>query len=309
MKLVFFGTGAFAVPTLEAVVEAGHEVLRVFTQPDRAQGRGRALAPSPIKATAMRLQLPLAQPERLTAGLTAGLAPEAGVALDYGKIIPPELLAWPTHGLLGVHPSILPAYRGAAPVPWAILRGETVTGITIFRLVARMDAGDILLQERLPVQPEDDAASLLARAAEAGAELLVHGLELIRTGRATWTPQGETRATLAPKLTKAQGTIDWREPAERISRLIRATIPWPAATTAWQGKPLKIWAARAEAAKNPGAPGTVVSASGDGILVATGHGALRVLELQPAGGKRMSAREFLAGRKMQVGDRLGVMIH
>ena len=217
MKLVFFGTGAFAVPSLEAVVAAGHEVLRVFTQPDRPQGRGRALAPSPVKVTAQRLQLPLAQPDQLGSELTAGLSPEAGVALDYGKIIPASVLAWPAHGLLGVHPSRLPAYRGAAPVPWAILRGDTETAVTVFRLAARMDAGDLLLQEPLPIGPDEDAASLLLRAAERGAQLLVHGLELVRTGRATWTPQDEARATLAPKLTKEQGTIDWREPAERLA--------------------------------------------------------------------------------------------
>ncbi len=305
MKLIFFGTGAFAVPSLEAIVSAGHEVVRVITQPDRPQGRGRAVAPSPVKATAQRLQLPVAQPDRLGPELADGTALDAGVALDYGKIIPSALLAHPAHGLLGVHPSKLPAYRGAAPVPWAILRGETATAVTIFRLVPRMDAGDILLQEPLPIGPEEDAASLLGRAAEAGAQLLVHGLALLAAGRARWIPQDETRVSLAPKLTKAQGVIDWRHSAEELSRLVRATVPWPGAATVWNGQPLKIWAARAEPGQNAGAPGTVVSASGDGMLVATGQGVLRILEVQPPGGRRMSVKEFLAGRKVAAGERFG----
>ena len=305
MRVIFFGTSEFAVPSLERLVEDRHDVVLCVTQPDRPQGRGLALAPSPVKAAALRLGVRLAQPERPERSVVEPTAPDVGVVAAYGALIPKALLTLPRHGMVGVHPSLLPKYRGAAPVAWAILRGETKTGVTIFRLDDRLDAGDLLVQRMAPVAPSDTTDSLTRQLSRLGADALAEALSQLADLRARPQPQDETQATQAPKFTKAQGRIDWRAPAEELERLIRAMTPWPGAAAAWHGDAVKILAAAAASGgMRPGEPGTVLQAEGDVLTVATGRGALQIRELQPAGKRRMSAREFLAGPKVRPGDRL-----
>ena len=309
MRVVFFGTSEFAVPSLEQLVARGHAVVLCVTQPDRPRGRGLTVEPSPVKEAADRLHLPLAQPERLEA-MTVQALPQgvdAGVVAAYGQLIRPAVLAGPTHGILGVHPSLLPKYRGAAPVAWALLNGETETGVTIFRLNDRLDAGEILVQERAAIEPHEDAGTLTQRLALVGAAALLQALELIEQGRVVPVPQRDEEASFAPKLTKAQGRIDWSAPSERIVRLIRGTSPWPGASTEWHGNTLKILSASAEQAETEAAdrPGTIVSVKDGTLVVSTGQGRLQITEVQPPGRRRMSVREFLAGHHIEVGDQLG----
>lgn len=308
MRVIFFGTAEFAVPSLEALAAAanGQTVVMCVAQPDRPRGRGLGVAPSPVKRAATRLGLPLMQPERLTAALFQGLPYEVGVVAAYGQLIPREFLALPAQGMLGVHPSLLPKYRGAAPVAWAILNGESMTGVSIFKLNERLDAGDILLQETVPVQAGEDAQALTNRLARRGAEALLRTLELMAAGLARSQAQDESRASLAPKFTKAQGEIDWQKPAEFIERLVRATVPWPGAATKWRGGSLKIVSAGlGERHAKKTVPGTVIDVTADSLAVATGQGTLIVRDVQPAGKRRMSVREFLAGHRIKVGDILG----
>ena len=306
MRVVFFGTSAFAVPSLEQLAERGHELVMCVTQPDRPRGRGLVSAPSPVKEAALRLHVPLAQPERPQAKLFESLHPEIGVVAAYGQLIRKDLLELPPQGMLGVHPSLLPKYRGAAPVAWALLNGETTTGVTIFRLNERLDAGDMVVQQSVAIQPDEDTQALTVRLARLGAEALAAALEALARGSAWCEPQDESRASVAPKLSKAQGRIDWRAPAERIERLVRATIPWPGAFTEWRGGSLKILRARCGSSNASGTvPGAVIRISEDALTVAAGEGTVEVAEVQPAGRRRMSVKEFLAGHHVDVGDRFG----
>jgi methionyl-tRNA formyltransferase len=304
MRVIFFGTAEFAVPSLERLARSTHEVALCVTQPDRPQGRGLKREPSPVKRTAERLGIPLAQPERLDARMCEGRAAEVGVVAAYGQLVKRDVLEAFPQGMLGVHPSLLPKYRGAAPVAWALLNGETRTGLTIFRMNERLDAGEILLQEPAVVEPEEDAAGLTARLASLGAETLVRALDALAEGGARPVPQDEAQATYAPKLTKAQGRIDWTQPAEAIARLVRATNPWPGAVSAFRGESLRIWRAAVGGAPRAGqVPGTVVDVEPDRLIIAAGGGTLVITELQPAGRRRLSAREFLAGHRVKIGDR------
>lgn len=305
MRILFFGTSAFAVPSLERLARH-HDVVCCVTQPDRPQGRGLQLAPSPVKTTALALRLPLAQPERLQAAEFTRYHAELGVVIAYGKLITRAVLTTAAHGMLGVHPSLLPKYRGAAPVPWALLHGATTTGVTIFRLSERLDDGDIVVQRLSPIAPEDNAETLLARLAHEGADALLEAVEAMAQGRARFAPQDHQAATFAPKLTKAQGQVDWTQPAARVEGLVRAAVPWPGATTTWQGQPLKIWAAAAQEPSGTQPPGTILRVPLDGILVAAGQGAIVLREVQPAGKRRMPAKDFIAGYRVKVGDRFGV---
>ncbi len=305
MRVIFFGTSAFAVPSLEQVVQRGHAVVACVTQPDRPQGRGLVVEPSPVKRAAERLGLPLLQPERLDAAAFQPLQPDAGIVIAYGKLIPPWLLALPRHGMLGVHPSLLPKYRGAAPVAWALLNGERTTGVTIFRLNARLDAGELFAQRTVEIAQDEDAERLTERLARLGAEVLAQVLDDVAAGRGQATPQDDAQATVAPKLTKAQGWMMWDQPAAVLERVVRATVPWPGAATEWRGQPLKIWKAVAQDGISGAAPGTVIRAAADGVDIAAGAGVLRLLEMQPAGRRRMPVKEFLAGYSLQAGDRLG----
>ena len=309
MRIIFFGTAEFAVPSLERLASAasGQTVVMCVTQPDRPQGRGLGVEPSPVKRTAERLGLPLLQPARLQAALFETLQPEVGVVAAYGRLIPGDLLALPPQGMLGVHPSLLPKYRGAAPVAWAILSGETTTGVTIFRLNERLDAGEMLSQQPVALEAGEDAEALTNRLARLGAEELLRTLETMAAGQVRVRAQDESQASVAPKLTKAQGQIDWRQSAEVIDRLVRATIPWPGAATTWRGGALKIWSAGVgeRVAHTTAAPGTVIDETSEALVVATGQGTLIIKEVQPAGKRRMLVKEFLAGHPIQVGEKFG----
>ncbi len=305
MRVIFFGTSEFAVPSLEQLVTSGHAIAMCVTQPDSPQGRGLRPEPSPVKRAALRLGLPLAQPERAHATLFDVLEPEVGVVVAYGQLIRRDLLELPRHGMLGVHPSLLPQYRGAAPVAWAILNGEMATGVTIFRLNEALDAGEVLSRCHVPIASGEDAQMLTKRLALLGAQELVRGLEMLAFGRAHFEVQEASQASLAPKLTKAQGQVDWSQPAEVIERLVRATIPWPGASTHWQGMGLKIWkvsVGATPATARAAAPGTVVGVAGERVSGGAGRGVVDLAEVQPAGRRRMSVKEFLAGHPVHVGE-------
>ena len=307
MRIIFFGTSEFAVPSLEHLLAARQHVVLCVTQPDRSQGRGLRTAHSPLKAAALRLRVPVVQPERLAGDLFNDVQADAGVVAAYGQLIPRGLLGRLPHGMLGVHPSLLPKYRGAAPIAWALLNGDPRTGVTIFRLNERMDAGDILSQRVVAIEPEEHAEAHTQRLAMLGAQGLVEALDAIAASGAIFKPQVESEATIAPKLTKAQGRIDWRRPAESIARLVRALVPWPGARTWWQGQDVKIWKASVEASPSgaSSSSGSVVRVDPEGIAVATGQGLLRLEEVQLAGRRRMGAKEFLAGHRLHIGDILG----
>jgi methionyl-tRNA formyltransferase len=308
MRVIFFGTSEFALPSLDALVAKRHDVVLCVTQPDRPQGRGLSPAPSPVKRRALELGLPLIQPQRLRADVVAPARPEVGVALAYGQLIPRDVLESPPRGVLGVHPSLLPKYRGAAPVTWAILNGERQTGMTIFRLNERLDAGDVVWQRAIAIEPGETAEALTRRLSRLGAEGLIQALEAMASGTAEFTPQDETQASLAPKLTKAQGVIDWRAPADQIERQVRAMIPWPGATALWHGSPIKVWAVAVQDTVRtaPAAtPGSVLQVGPAVLRVATGQGSVDVLELQLPGRRRMTVKEFLVGHRIKIGERFG----
>lgn len=303
--MLFFGTDEFAIPSLERLIEGRQQVLACVTQPDRPQGRGLKRLPSPVKVAAQRLRVPIEEPEDLRPALAhfQTLRPEVGVVIAYGKLIPPELLTLPVRGMLGVHPSLLPKYRGASPIAWPLLQGDATTGVTIFRLNARLDAGDIAHQREVPLAPDENAVMLSDRLSRLGAELLAQTVDELERGTAVFRAQDERLASAAPKLTKAQGRIDWQQSACAIDRQVRAMIPWPGACTHWQGRVLKILKTSWREQTHP-LPGTILSADAQGVVVAAGQGALVIHELQLAGARRMSAQEFLSGHRMHVGSRL-----
>ncbi len=311
MRVVFLGTPEFAVPSLAALARR-HDVALVLTQPDRPKGRGRQVAAPPVKTLALGLGLPVLQPERL---LEAEVRPhferagaEAAVVVAYGLKIPDWLLAFHPRGALNVHGSLLPAYRGAAPVSRAIINGDAETGVSTMLLSSRMDAGPVLMQRRTPIGPEETAGELAARLAELGAELLVVTLDGLVSEIVQPRGQDEARATFAPKLAKEDGRIEWSQPARRIVDLVRGVNPWPGAYAQLEGRPLKIWkaapAARPVAAVSA-APGTVVAASlHEGLLVACGGGAVALVTVQSEGKRPLTAPEFLRGRALAPGTRL-----
>ncbi len=309
MDLVFLGTPEFAVPSLERLVAAGHRVRAVYTQPDRPRGRGRELAAPPVKRAALALGLPVRQPERIrrpeVVAELAALAPEAMAVVGYGQIIPQSIIDIPPLGIINVHASLLPRYRGAAPVQWAIVRGENVTGVTTMRIDAGLDTGDLLLQRETPIAPDEDAMALSARLAQIGAELLVETLEGLRAGTVTPVQQDHAQASLAPILKKEDGLIDWTRPANEIANRVRGLVPWPGAYTWFRGQRLHVWRARPAAGIPAVPPGSLV---GDGgrLGATCGEGTfLEMLEVQLEGRRRMSGEAFLNGHRVEQGERLG----
>ncbi|HMK22959.1 MAG TPA: methionyl-tRNA formyltransferase [Terriglobales bacterium] len=308
MNLVFAGTPAFAVPTLEALVGSGFAVRLVVTQPDRPRGRGMELTASPVKQSALRLGLPILQPEKIKyneefrAELIA-LKPDAIVVVGYGRIIPQWMIELPPLGNLNVHASLLPKYRGAAPIQWAIARGETVTGATIMRIDAGLDTGDILLQRELGIAPEDTSETLAPRLAAMGAALMMETLRGLQAGTIAPRPQQHARATLAPILTKEDGRIDFRRPALEIWNRLRGFQPWPGAYTTFRGKSLHVWSGRPVAMDVP--CGTM-QMEGHLPLAGCAPGtALELIEVQVEGKKRMSGRDFVNGYRPYNGESLG----
>jgi len=309
MRVVFFGTPEFTVPSLEALVREGFPVLAVITQPDRPAGRGRTLTPPPVKQCAQRLGLEVRQPERIRdpefIAWLQSLAPEAGVVVGYGKILPPAIFELPPHGFINVHASLLPRYRGAAPIEWAIANGETRTGVTTIRIDAGLDTGDILLQEETEIGPEETADQLRVRLAEMGARLLIETLRGLEAGTITPRPQDHTQATLAPMLRKEDGRIDWNLPAPQIANRVRAFVPWPGAYTWLRGKLVHIWKARPVERPPAGPPGSLEVADGH-LWASCGEGTvLEILELQQEGRRRMPAAEFLRGFRLTENEKFG----
>ena len=299
MRILFMGTPDFAVASLRALVEAGHEICGVFTQPDKPKNRGHKMTPPPVKEYALTQNLPVFQPLKMKDGtalaIVQELQPELIVVAAYGRILPEEILQAAPYGAINVHSSILPKYRGAAPINWAILNGETVTGDTIMYMAKELDAGDIIRCAETAIDPDEDAQELTARLAELGAKTLVEVVADMGRGTVTRTPQDHSRSTYAPMLDKTLSPMDFTRSAQALHNQVRGLIPWPCATMALQGKTVKVFRTQV-GEETSAAPGTVVAADKKGIAVACGDGrVLRITELQPEGGKRMAAAAYLAG--------------
>jgi methionyl-tRNA formyltransferase len=313
LNLIFAGTPRFATPTLESLVDAGHHVSLVVTQPDKPRGRGMELTASPVKQCALDRNLPVIQPEKIKLNpelqsQLAALAPDAIIVVGYGRIIPQWMIGLPRFGNLNLHASLLPRYRGAAPIQWAIAEGEQVTGVTIMRIDAGLDTGDILTQRDLPIAPDDTAETLAPKLATLGATLMVETLRDLAEDKIHPIPQDHSRATLAPILTKDDGRIDFHRTATQIRNRLRGFQPWPGAFTAFRGKNLHIWSAQVVPSEpvpenlSPGELAVVDSL----LLVGCGEStALELLELQLEGKKRMTARDFANGYRPFPGERLG----
>jgi len=309
LNLVFCGTPRFAVPTLDRLVEAGFHVALVVTQPDRPKGRGLELVSSPIKQRALQLGLAIAQPESIKkndafrAQLT-DLKPDAIIIVGYGRIVPQWMLDLPPLGNINLHASLLPKYRGAAPIQWAIARGETVTGVTTMKIDAGLDTGDILLQKEISISPDDTAETLAPKLAAIGSDLTVETLRCLQASSIHPRPQDHTRATLAPILKKEDGLIDFSRPAAEILNRMRGFQPWPGAYSSFHGKNLQLWRA---SAIDRTLPSSELKVEGDRLFAGCGEGtALELLELQLEGKKRISASDFIRGYRPLPGEKLGV---
>jgi methionyl-tRNA formyltransferase len=308
MRLIFMGTPDAAVPTLRRCLDDGHEVAAVWTQPDRPAGRGNRLHQPPVKEFALAHGLKIHQPFKIrTAEALAEFSAyeaDAGIVVAYGRILPPAFLNAPSRGCINVHFSLLPFYRGAAPVNWAIARGETLTGVTTMQMDEGLDTGAILLQREERIFDEETAEELMSRLSIVGAELLSE--TLARLGEIRPRAQDEEKATFAPMLKREDGLIDWALDARQIERRVRGFQPWPNAFTSYQGHRLVIWKAQALAAGDSfGEAGEIISAHGDALVVACGdQTAIRLLEVQPEGKRRMTARDFLNGAHLQKGESL-----
>ncbi len=310
MRIVFFGTPQFAVPTLTALLASAHPVVAVVTQPDKPRGRGQKVSEAPVKALANERGIPVLQPARLTRDLEAefgALGAELGVVAAYGKILPDWLLATPRFGMINVHASLLPRYRGAAPVHRAVMSGDTKTGVTIMRVVKALDAGPMMARVERPIGITESSDVIERDLAEMGARLLVKVVDDLAAGRATEEPQNDAEATYAPRLTKDEGLLDFTTPAMTVHNRIRGLRPWPTAFTFFGGQRLVIHQARVSERPGGGAePGTCVAAGADGITIVCGDGhAVDVLRLQPEGRRAMAAREYLAGHGLLAGQRFG----
>lgn len=308
LRIVFAGTPEFAVPPLEALHAAGHDLVAVYTQPDRPAGRGQALTASPVKRRALEFGLTVEQPATLkTPDAVARLRSfdaDLMVVVAYGLILPRAVLDVPRFGCWNIHASLLPRWRGAAPIQRAIVAGDAVTGITIMQMEAGLDTGPMLLVRETPIGPRELGGELHDRLSRLGAEAIVAAIDEWQAGRIKPVIQPAEGATYAAKLSKAEARIDWTKPARAIDAQVRAFNPWPVAETTWDGKQLRVWQSEPEPPAAGAAPGTVLESSGDRIVVAAGEGALRLLQLQLAGRRAMSAAEFLNANSL-AGARLG----
>ncbi len=305
LSIIFMGTPEFAVSTLRALHRAGYRIPLVVTQPDRPRGRGRKTSPTPVKAAALELGLTVAQPPSIRNGEFVSqlkeLAPDLFVVVAMGQILSRELLAIPRLGPINVHASLLPKYRGAAPIQWALIRGEARTGITTMLMDAGLDTGDMLLSAATDITDTDTAQTLHDRLSTLGAELLLETVSGLESQSITPIPQNHDQASKAPMLKKPDGRIDWQAPAEVIAAFIRGMTPWPGAFTFLDDRRLKIFSGRPVPLTNPAPPGTVIRGFSNEIRVATGDQALAILELQEASGKRLSARDYLSGKPIAEG--------
>jgi methionyl-tRNA formyltransferase len=307
LRIVFFGTPHFAVPALEALLQSRHSVVAVVTQPDRPKDRGQRVSESPVKTVGQASHIPVLQPdklrdERFLQALSA-LAADLGVVAAYGKILTEAVLGTPRLGLINVHASLLPRYRGAAPVHRAVMNGDSETGVTIMRVVKALDAGPMLATARRPIGPDETSENIERDLARLGASLLVSTIGDIVEGRIVEHTQEDSLATYAPRLTKDEGVIDWALPAQNLHNLIRGLHPWPHAVTFHRNGRLILHRSNVLADVN-GEPGTVLESQGDRLHVAAGRGALAITGIQPEGRRAMPTRDFLAGHQVAVGDRL-----
>jgi len=310
MRLVFMGTPDFASASLEALLKSDDSIVGIVTQPDRPKGRGQILTPSPVKLLAQREQIPLLQPIKMKdpdfLQALAGWKPDIITVAAFGRILPPAILSLPPLGCINVHGSLLPKYRGAGPIQWAIINGESETGITTMLMDEGMDTGAMLLQAAISITPDDTAGTLSPRLAELGGRLLVETLTRLKAGTLIPRPQDSSRATLAPLLKKEDGAIDWTLPAAVLANRVRGLSPWPGAYTAVAGSDRwTIWRALTLPGPVTQPPGVIVAVTRDAIHVATGEGILAVMELQPANSRRTAVSQYLAGHSIAVGLQLG----
>jgi len=313
LKIIFMGTPEFSVYSLEAIKESSHELIAVVTQPDKPKGRGKQMAPPPVKEWAVKHNIPVYQPVKVRGNREfideiKGLCPDLIVTAAYGQILPKELLVIPPLGCINVHASLLPAYRGASPIQQALINGDTRTGISIMYMDEGMDTGDVILQEELEIAADENAGSLHDRLAELGGKVLLKVLKMFEEGKPAGTPQDHDKATYCSKIDKSMGEIKWTDSAESISNLIRGLTPWPGAFTYLNGMRLKVWKAVkweyfTEECRLPGA--VIKADSKNGLVVACGDGALRIEELQIQGGRPMSDLDYLRGNPVEAGTLLG----
>lgn len=306
MRIVFMGTPDFAVPSLQALIDAGHDVCAVYTQPDKPQGRKQILTAPPVKTLALEHDIPVFQPNTLKnedeQARLRELAPEVIIVVAYGKLLPKAVLDIPPHGCINVHGSLLPRWRGAAPIQWAVIAGDEMAGVTTMQMAEGLDTGDMLLTYETKVGEKETAGELFDRLAQSGAELLTE--TLVKLDEITPRPQDDAQSCYAHMLDKQMAVIDWSKSAHEIDCLIRGLNPWPIALTTLSGERLKVFAA--EKAAGNGEPGTVLEADPKkGLTVACGEGALKLIEIQLVGGKRMKATDFLRGHAIEVGTKLG----
>jgi methionyl-tRNA formyltransferase len=309
MRILFMGTPDFAVPSLRALVEAGHTLCGAFTQPDKPKNRGMKLQPTPVKEYCLTNNIPVFQPEKLRDGTALeqirALKPELIVVAAYGRILPEDILNEPPLGCINVHSSLLPRYRGAAPINWAVLNGDRETGVTIMHMAKELDAGDIIAQASTPIDPDETVETLHDRLALLGAQLLVETVEKIRAGTAARTPQDAAQVTYAPMLSRELSPMDWSKPARALHDQVRGLIPWPTAVAQLGGVRCKVFATAVCPETTSAAPGTVVQADKRGLKIACGgETILELREIQPDGKKRMAAAAFLQGHPIPEGTAL-----
>lgn len=302
------GSSQFSLPALSLLAAADEvELVAVVTQPDRPSGRNRTLKPGPVHALADTLGLTVHMPERLAevsaVHALSEVRPDVIVVASYGQFIPRPVRELPPLGIVNIHPSLLPKYRGAAPMQWALANGDTETGVTLFHIEKEMDAGDIILQEPFAIDPADNGCTLEEKLSVFGAKVMLRAVRMLASGTAPRHPQDHRAATYAPKLTKEQGHLDWSLPADILHNRIRGYQPWPGCYTFRQGARLRIW--RSELEAGDGVPGSVISAGRDGLVLAAGQGALRLIEVQPEGKSRMPTSAYLLGHPMSPGDQMG----
>ncbi|BDF05682.1 methionyl-tRNA formyltransferase [[Clostridium] hylemonae] len=309
MKIIFMGTPDFSVGTFEALIEAGHEIVLAVTQPDKPKGRGGKMQYSPVKETALKYGIPVFQPKKVRQAECIEELRRYGadimVVIAFGQILPKEILEMTPYGCVNVHASLLPKYRGAAPIQWAVINGEDVSGVTTMQMDEGLDTGDMILKKEVVLDEKETGGSLFDKLSAAGAVLCVETLKALEEGSASFEKQGETTTEYARMLDKDMGSIDWKKDAQTIERLIRGLNPWPSAYTRWDDKVMKIWEADVVAQNTQTLPGTVVSVEKDGFCVQTGDGLLKVRSLQIPGKKRMEAGAFLRGYKIEKGCELG----
>ena len=306
MRIVFMGTPEFAVPSLNQLIQDGHNIVGVYPQPDKPKNRGMKLTPPPVKVVAQANHLPVFQPKTLKDEAVqqelAALAPELIVVAAYGRILPEDILNAPPLGSINVHSSILPKYRGAAPIQWAVINGDEITGVTTMRMDVGLDTGDIIAKKQVRIAEDETGGSLFDKLAAVGAELCVETMQMLENKTATFTPQDNEASTHTKMISKELGDIDWKKPAVEIERLIRGLNPWPSAYTHLDNKAFKIWKARVVETDGAYAPGCICKVGKNTMVVQTGEGGLELLEVQLAGKKRMDAGSFLRGYPVAEGS-------